>query len=122
MPTAILELPLDRQVTALRGYVQRMERTISARSVQTEKAAASCNLVAAPPATSPSSTSASLDSVHKRRRVLHRSEHPENVGAAGAHHGSGTFDSTASRSSPTVRTFRPPRDSLPVRGMANVVS
>jgi hypothetical protein len=118
MLTAILELPIDRQVTALRGYIQRMERTISARSVQTvpvakeEKHAASCNVAgscAAPPATSPSSTCASLDSAHKRRRLLHRSEHPENIGAAGAHHGSGTFDST---DSPTVRKIKPPRDSL----------
>ncbi len=126
MLTAILELPLDRQVTALLGYIQRMERTISARAVQTvpaaekEKTAASCNVVAAPPATSPISTSASLDSqsAHKRRRVLHRSEHPENVGAAGAHHGSGTLDS---KDSLTVKSIRTPRDSLPVRGMGKVV-
>ncbi len=39
MLTAILELPLDRQVTALRGYIQRMKKTISARSVQTVPAA-----------------------------------------------------------------------------------
>jgi hypothetical protein len=126
MLTAILELPLDRQVTALREYIQRTERTISELSVQTvhaaekEKNAASCNVagscaaVAAPQDTSPSSTCASLDSVHKRRRLLHRSEHPENVGAADAHHGSGTFDST---DPPTVRTIeRPsPRNSLSVR-------
>ncbi len=60
-----------------------------------------------------------MDSAHKRRRVLHRSEHPENFGAAaGALHGSGTFDSTAS---PAVRTIRPPRDSLAVRGMGKAV-
>ncbi len=35
MLTVILELPLDRHATALRGYIQRMERTISANSVQT---------------------------------------------------------------------------------------
>jgi hypothetical protein len=86
-----------------------METTISEISVQTvpaaekEKSAASCNVVgscsavAAPAATFPSSTCATLDSAHKRRRLLHRSEHPanenENVGAAGAHHGSGTFNS-----------------------------
>ncbi len=39
MLTAILELPLDRQVTALREYIQRTERTISELSVQTVHAA-----------------------------------------------------------------------------------
>jgi hypothetical protein len=67
-------------------------------------------------ATSPSSTE-SLDSAHKRRRVLHPSqpEHPENVSAAGAHHGSGTFDST---DSPTNQRQR---NSLPVRGVGKRV-
>ncbi len=89
-----------------------------------KKHAASCNVagscaaVAAPQATSSSSTCASLDSVHKWQRLLHRSEHAENVGAAGAHHGSGTFDST---DSPTVRTIERPRNSLSVRGMGKGV-
>ncbi len=62
----VLEIPLDRQVTALREYIKWMERTISELSVhnfhaaEKEKNAASCNVagscaaVAAPPATPPS--------------------------------------------------------------------
>ncbi len=73
--------------------------------------------VAAATATYPSSRGSS---VPKRRRMQHRSEdseYPENVGAAGAPHGSGTFNSPDSL---TVRKIRPPRDSLPVRGMSQV--
>jgi hypothetical protein len=94
MFNSIMQLPPERQVTALRRFIHRMERRLSEMSVQTVPAAqkattaALCNVagacaaVADPPATSPSSTE-SLD--HKRRRLLHRledSEHPENVGAA----------------------------------------
>jgi hypothetical protein len=83
MLTAILELPLDRQVTALSRYIQRMERTVSEISVQTvpaaekEKTAASCKM-----ATSPSSTCASLDSSNKQQHLLHLLEYPANVSAS----------------------------------------
>jgi hypothetical protein len=39
MLTAILELPLDRQITAFRRYIQRMERNLSELSVPTVPAA-----------------------------------------------------------------------------------
>ncbi len=129
MFNSIMQLPPAGQVTTLRGFIPRMERKLSKMSVQTVPAAqkettsASCNVagacaaVAAAPATYPSSRGSSDP---KRRRMQHRSEdseHPENVGAAGAPHGSGTFDSPDSLS---FRTIRPPRDSLPVRGMSQV--
>ena len=54
MFTSILELPPDRQViTALRRFIQRMERKLSEMSVQTvpaaqkETTAASCNVAGA---------------------------------------------------------------------------
>jgi hypothetical protein len=148
MFSSILELPPDRQViTQLRRFIQRMERKLSEMSVQTVPAAqkattsASCNVagacaaVAAAPATNPSSRTSGGSS---HRQALKRrqqeedsehpenvgqeedSEHPENVGAAGARrapHGSGTF---ASPDSLAVRKIRPPRDSLPVRGMSMI--
>ena len=75
MFTSILELPPDRQViTALRRFIQRMERKLSEMSVQTVPAAqkattsASCNVagacaaVAAAPATYPNSRGSSVPS------------------------------------------------------------
>jgi hypothetical protein len=116
-----------------------VERKLSEMSVQTvpaaqkETTAASINVagalaaVAAAPATYPSSrtsTGSSYSKAPKRQRQEedsgHRTRHPQNVGAAGAPRGSATFDSPDSPDSHTVRKIRPPRDSLPVRGMAPV--
>jgi hypothetical protein len=132
MFNSIMRLPPAVQVTALRVFILRLERKLSEMSVQTvpaaqkETTAASCNVagvcaaVAAAPVTYPSSRTSrgsSYPKAPKRRRQEEDSEHPENVGAAGAPHGSGTFDSPDSL---TVRKIRPPRDSLPIRGMARV--
>jgi hypothetical protein len=151
MLNSIMRLPPVKQVTALRGFIERMERKLSEMSVQTAPAAqkattsASCNVagacaaVAAAPATYPSSRTSggsphrrAIEPQVKRRQQEEDSEHPENVGqeevselpenvgAAGARrapHGSGTF---ASPDSLAVRKIRPPRDSLPVRGMSQM--
>jgi hypothetical protein len=106
-----------------------MERKLSEMSVQTVPAAqkattsASCNVagacaaVAAAPATYPSSRTSGSQKDPERQRQKEDSEHPEDVGAAGAPHGSRTFDSPDSLAD---RKIRPPRDSLPVRGMSQV--
>jgi hypothetical protein len=87
MLSSILELPPGRQVvTQLRRFIQRMERTLSEfeseMSVQTVPAAQTVTTSAYP--SSGTSEGPSHSKALERRQQEEDSEHPENVGAAGA--------------------------------------